>query len=105
MASWAKGGADGDEDDVKSGPGSKKGSSSQAPSKAGSNEKSHDVEFAEGGHKNHMFGEQEADDAQPGFTEKKDSKGPGEKFASGGSTKMFGFEGSKPATAGITSAR
>ena len=57
-----------------------------------------------------MFGEQEAgardvwSDKSPS-TGKPDSSGPGEKFAAGGSTKMFGYQGSVPATAGISSAR
>ena len=33
------------------------------------------------------------------------SGGEGDKFAAGGSTKMFGYAGSVPARAGITSAR
>ena len=72
-------------------------------------EKSHNVEFAKGGSKNHMFGEQEAGprdgaDKSPS-TGKPDSSGPGEKFAEGGKGKMFGFAGAQPAEAGKTSAR
>lgn len=68
-------------------------------------EKSHDVKFAEGGD-THMFGEQAAGEQKPGGTAHNVSGGvPGAVFAKGGSNKMFGFEGSKPATAGITSAR
>lgn len=66
------------------------------------NEKSAD--FAEGG-KTHMFGEQAAADMPSGTTDKGDKSGPGEKFAAGGSGKMFGYSGSQPARAGITSAR
>lgn len=66
-------------------------------------EKSHDVEFAEGGHKNHMFGEQDAGSQKPGATEH--DAGADSKFATGGSGKMFGYNPSVPARAGITSAR
>lgn len=62
------------------------------------------AEFAKGG-KTHMFGEQEAAEMPSGTTDKGDKSGPGEKFASGGSGKMFGYAGSQPAQAGITSAR
>ena len=68
-------------------------------------EASHDVDFAEGGHSNHMFGEQEAGEADAGETGKPDERGPGQDFASGGKTKMFGFMGSVPARDGITSSR
>ena len=34
-----------------------------------------------------------------------DPEGSGDKFAKGGSTKMFGYAGSQPAEAGKTSAR
>lgn len=111
MASWQKKGADGN---VDSGPGSKGKGGSGAPKMssgdagASSTEKSHNVEFAKGG-KTHMFGEQEAGerdgaDKSPS-TGKPDSSGPGQKFAEGGSTKMFGFSGALPAQSGITSAR
>ena len=56
-----------------------------------------------------MFGEQEAGSRTSGdkspSTGKPDDRGPGDKFAAGGSTKMFGYQGSVPATAGISSAR
>lgn len=69
---------------------------------------SHNVDFAEGGDK-HMFGKQVAGPRdgsdKSASTGKPDSSGPGEKFAKGGSGKMFGFAGSEPAKAGITSAR
>jgi len=103
MAKWEKGGGD-TADNVKSGPGSKHGKGD-----AGSaTEKTHDVEFAKGGD-TPMFGEQEAgsrkgEDKSPS-TGKPDSSGPGAKFAEGGSTKIFPFEGSVPARAGISSAR
>lgn len=66
----------------------------------------HNQDFAVGGHSNHMFGEQAAGSQKPGTTAH-DAKGgaPGADFAKGGSGKMFGFEGSKDATAGMTSAR
>jgi hypothetical protein len=112
MANWEKGGGD-TADNVKSGPGSKgKGSSIGKPRASGdagsATEKTHNVEFAEGG-TTHMFGEQEAGsrtaaDKSPS-TGKPDSSGPGEKYAEGGTTKMFGFQGSVPARSGITSAR
>ena len=71
-------------------------------------EKIMNTEFAKGGN-THMFGKQEAGsrtsaDKSPS-TGKPDSSGPGEKFAAGGSGKMFGFTGSLPARSGITSAR
>ena len=71
---------------------------------ASATEKTHDVEFAKGG-KTKMFGEQAAGDQRPGFAEKPDQRGPGQKFAEGGKGKMFGFAGSLPATAGISAAR
>lgn len=73
--------------------------------------------FAEGGHSNHMFGEQVAGSQKPQVTHHSvsDSEGAkdeygtggsvGDKFAKGGSTKMFSFAPSVPAKAGITSAR
>ena len=72
-----------------------------------STEKTHNVEFAEGGNTK-MFGEQEANPRIEGgaaITGKRDVKGPGEKFAEGGSGKMFGFNPAVPAQSGITSAR
>jgi hypothetical protein len=71
-------------------------------------EKQHNVEFAKGGN-THMFGKQQAGSRTAGdksaSTGKPDDAGPGEKFAKGGAGKMFGFAGSQPAQAGITSAR
>ena len=101
-------------DNVHSGSGSKgKGKSvgtanvSAGGDAGSSTEKTHNVEFAKGGD-TPMFGEQEAgsrkgEDKSPS-TGKPDSSGPGEKFAAGGSGKMFGFNPAKLATAGITSA-
>ncbi len=65
------------------------------------------AKFAEGGHENHMFGEQNADEQKAGTTRHDTSPetGPGDKFAMGGSEKMFGYSPSLPARAGITSAR
>ena len=72
------------------------------------NESTSNTEFAKGGDK-HMFGKQVAGDRdgadRSASTGKPDSSGPGEKFASGGSNKMFGFAGAQPAQAGKTSAR
>lgn len=70
------------------------------------------AEFAKGG-KTHMFGNGDhtvtassdaAGPQTPGVTQH-DPKGEGGKYAKGGSTKMFGYCGSEPARAGITSAR
>lgn len=62
------------------------------------------AKFAEGSHSNHMFGEQAAGEQKPGETSHEVAGGaPGAKFASGGSTKMFGYRPSIPATAGMTS--
>jgi len=72
-----------------------------------STEKTHNVEFAEGGNTK-MFGEQEANPRVEGgeaITGKRDVRGPGEKFAEGGKDKMFGFNPAVPAQSGITSAR
>ena len=119
MANWQKKGADGN---VDSGPGSKgksesgrgagpsvsatDGGSGRSKGSAGASatEKTHNVEFAKGG-KTPMFGEQAAGDQQPGFAEKPDQRGPGQKFAEGGKGKMFGFAGALPATAGISAPR
>jgi hypothetical protein len=80
------------------------------------NEKQHDVTFAKGGNTK-MFGEQGADEQKAGGTAHKtgNDQGPadpagggpvvGDKFASGGSTKMFSFAPALPARDGITSAR
>jgi hypothetical protein len=113
-----KGGASGygEGDNVHEGKGSKHGTTGtphvadgHGHSDAGAEgtEKTHNVEFAKGGN-TPMFGEQEAGsrkgpDKSPS-TGKPDSSGPGEKFAAGGSNKMFGYNPSKPATSGITSA-
>ena len=130
MASKGKGGAHGfgEGDNVHSGKGSKSGSvgsartggetvsaadggkaafSSGNKTSADATEKTHNVEFAKGGD-TAMFGEQEAgsrkgEDKSPS-TGKPDSSGPGEKFAAGGSGKMFPYNPAKPVTAGITSA-
>jgi hypothetical protein len=67
-------------------------------------EAQHDVTFAEGGD-GHMFGQQAAGPDKPGNTGKDQSGAPGAKFAKGGSTKMFDFHPSQPATAGQTGAR
>jgi len=70
------------------------------------------ADFAKGGN-TPMFGKGDrtttapkdaAGTATPGETYK-DPKNSGGKFAEGGSGKMFGYEGSKPAQGGITSAR
>lgn len=111
-----KGGASGysGDDNVKDGPGSKHGKMtgtarvSSGDAGASATEKTHNATFAEGGN-THMFGEQEAGsrtgpDKSPS-TGKPDSSGPGEKFASGGSGKMFGFNPAVTARSGITSAR
>jgi hypothetical protein len=70
----------------------------------GRKEKAHNVEFAKGGN-THMFGPQKTGEQKPGVTETDSGSGSGDKFASGGKGKMFGFSGSQPAQAGITSAR
>lgn len=69
-------------------------------------ENSHNVEFAKGGN-THMAPEQAAEDQTPGGTRDKSmtDSAPGDKFASGGSGKMFGYAGSQPVQAGKTSAR
>ena len=67
-------------------------------------EKQHNVEFAKGGN-THMFGAQKVGAQKSGVTETDAGAGSGEKFASGGKGKMFGFAGSQPAEAGKTSAR
>lgn len=46
-----------------------------------------------------------AGEQAPGGTAHKNSGGGGDKFAAGGSGKMFGYAGSQPAKGGITSAR
>jgi hypothetical protein len=63
-----------------------------------------DQTFADGGHSNHMFGEQAAGTQKPAGTAHDVSGGsPGPSFAAGGSTKMFGYRPSTPAVAGQTS--
>jgi len=102
-----KGGASGygTGDNVHSGKGSKSGKGG-----GGATEKSHDVEFAKGGN-TPMFSEQaaesEVDNGMAGHTADPTAKdkAPGDKFASGGSDKMFGFNPAVTAKAGITSAR
>ena len=103
-----KGGASGygQGDNVHSGKGSKSGKGS-----AGSaTEKSHNVEFAKGGN-TPMFSEQAAEsetkNGMAGHTADPTASdnAPGDKFASGGSDKMFGFNPAVTAKAGITSAR
>jgi len=73
-----------------------------APTKT--KEAQHNVTFAEGGD-GHMFGKQSAGPDKPGNTGKDTSAAPGPKFAAGGSSKMFGFNGSQAQQAGRTSAR
>ncbi len=64
------------------------------------------ADFAEGGD-TPMFGHQNAEEQKPGGTAHNTGggTGTGAQFASGGTGKMFGFTGSLPAQAGITSAR
>lgn len=62
------------------------------------------ADFAEGGN-THMFGPQKVGKQQAGVTETSDAGGTGDKFAKGGSSKMFGYAGSQAAEAGKTSAR
>jgi hypothetical protein len=66
------------------------------------------AKFAEGGD-TPMFGHQNADKQHPGVTEhdtgSDQSTGTGDKFAKGGSGKMFAYSPSVPARDGITSAR
>jgi len=96
-------------DNVHSGSGSKSGSAGYSLPKGkaeGNATGGKDATFAEGGHSNHMFGEQNADEQKAATTaHDTGSGGEGDKFAQGGSGKMFGYEGSVPARAGITSAR
>lgn len=70
----------------------------------GRSEKQHDVTFAEGGD-TPMFSEQQASPQTAAETGKNGATGKGADYAAGGSGKMFGFEGSKAAQSGITSAR
>ena len=100
----------GEGDNVHSGSGSKSGKAGYSLPKGkavGNATGGKDATFAEGGHSNHMFGEQNADEQKAGTTRHATSPetGPGDKFAAGGTTKMFGYQGSVPSRAGITSAR
>lgn len=72
-----------------------------------------DFQFAKGGD-TPMFGkgdrtvtapQEQAGEAKAGETGKNAGPGAGDKYACGGSTKMFGFSPSMPARAGVTSAR
>ena len=80
---------------------------------ANSKEKSHNVEFAKGGN-TPMFGKgdrtvtaplENAHEKTPGVTGKVNGDGSSDKYACGGSGKMFSFSPSLPAKGGITSAR
>jgi hypothetical protein len=64
----------------------------------------HNVTFAEGGD-TPMFGKQSAGPDKPGNTGKDPTAAPGPKYAAGGSSKMYGYSPSVPATAGQTGAR
>jgi hypothetical protein len=99
----------GEGDNVHKGAGSKAGGAGYSLPKGkaeGSAVGGKDATFAVGG-KTHMFGEQNADEQKPANTSHDTSPetGPGDKFAMGGSEKMFGYSPSLPARAGITSAR
>jgi hypothetical protein len=87
MADGTKKGAAGNVDSGSGSKGSKGEGRARGPS----------VAMADGGSSGHA-------DKSPS-TGKPDSSGPGEKFASGGKGKMFGFAGALPATAGISAAR
>lgn len=67
-----------------------------------------DETFAKGGNTK-MFGHQAAESQHPAGTEhdtgSDQSTGTGDRFACGGKGKMFGYNPSVPARAGITSAR
>jgi hypothetical protein len=68
-------------------------------------ESQHDVEFAEGGDTK-MFGEQAANEQDPAVTGHEVKGGaPGPKYAEGGKGKMFSYNPSIPAKAGITGPR
>ncbi len=114
-----KGGASGfgaTDNNVHSGSGSKHGStgtpkvSGGGKGGGGATEKTHNVEFAKGGN-TPMFSEQAAEsetkNGMAGHTADPSSQdnAPGDKFASGGSGKMFGFNPAVTAQSGITSAR
>jgi hypothetical protein len=62
------------------------------------------AEFAKGGN-TPMFGPQTAGEQDDATTAHDVNGGGGDKFAKGGSGKMFGYSGSQPARAGITGAR
>lgn len=47
----------------------------------------------------------QAGEQEPGGTAHDNEGGAGDKFAKGGSQKMFGYTGAEPARGGITSAR
>lgn len=83
------------------------------PGKTKKVETQKNVTFAEGGD-THMFGSGDrtttapsdaAGEQKPAVTGHEPSGGGGDKYASGGSTKMFGFSPSVKATAGITGPR
>ncbi len=101
----------GEGDNVHSGSGSKSGGAGYSLPKGkaeGNAVGGKDTTFAEGGD-TPMFGEQAADAQKPAGTAHDTGNdqdgGPGDKFAMGGSGKMFGYNPSVPARAGITSAR
>jgi hypothetical protein len=87
--------------------------SSGKKTSAEATEKTKNVDFAKGGD-THMFGSGDhtktapsdaAGEQTPAQTGKDNAGGSGDKFAKGGSGKMFGFTGSLPATEGISAAR
>jgi hypothetical protein len=70
-------------------------------------ESTHSATFAKGG-KQHMFPQQAADRMEPGTTRDRTAKDTGQHVgsspgASGGKTKMFGFQPANTQTAGRTS--
>lgn len=67
-------------------------------------ETSRSADFAKGGN-GHMFGPQKAGQQASGTTAHDAGAYSQDKFACGGSTKMFGFQGAVPAKAGQTGAR
>lgn len=106
MANGFKKGVSGMAANIDSGAGSKSGKGDSMKVGVSKEKSEKDVKFADGGD-THMFGPQNASEQKPGGTaHNTEQSGPtGGQFAKGGSTKMFGFTGSLPATAGITSAR
>lgn len=113
MGKKSKGGEAGygEGDNVHSGSGSKSGAAGYKLSKGkaeGSAVGGKDTTFAKGGD-TRMFGEQNADEQKPAGTAhdtgNDQNDGVGDKFACGGSGKMFGYSPSVPARSGITSAR